>query len=481
MEWANAAQKTLFNTGLALSFAGPGVGTYDKDKYGKFIETLSKKAGRLAGIFGGIGSMFAVVLAFIPGEESAELKLMKSEFAKLSQKVDMIAESLEDTKTLIKSEVQLAAYLQYEHRIKTGASQLKTCLEKLEAARCANLTACRRTKQLIAEDYIASMNIRADMEAIFRGATSESAFGRSLLDLLKEQSKCNMPKIDLLSNKITAMIMRAMTAVIFHDLLTKTDYSVLDDTVRANEMLRILENKRQSIQDSCFANIDYWIRRVVKTANTEFKQDIQQTNMILVSKLKVKYPWINWHVFTFAGEKEPVAGPSYSPRARLHSTSKSEKIHTFVIPTNKANVENLGLKKQKWKDIAKTIDASGDLNQERASIANKIKDDPDLDDQVQSFAILPGTRWIMGYNSDEIKHTILGTTTREAASMNVYVIRPDMRNTSWPWYLSAKLMIHTSVQRPAIEAANALFTMESHKGPVAVDVFSEQVGSSHVR
>ena len=426
MEWANTAQQTFSNTADALSFGRSVIGSFDGDKYGKFYGTLSKKAGRLAGVFGGIGSMFAFILAFIPGDESAELKLMKSEFAKLTQKVDMIAESLEDTKTLIKAEVQLAAYLQYEHRIKTGASELKKCLAKLEAASCANLTECRRKKQAIAEDYITSMDIRADMEAIFRGATSDSAFGSSLLELLKEQSKCNMPKIDLLSNKITAMIMQAMTVVIFHDLLTETDYNVLDDTVRANEMLRILENKRQSIQDSCFVNIDYWIRRDVKTANTEFTQDTQQTNTGLLNKLKAKYPWINWHVFTFAGEKEPVAGPTNSPRTRMHSTSKSEKIHTFVIPTNKAKVENWELKKQKWKALAQTIDISGDLNQERANIENKIKDDPDLDGEVQSFAILPGTRWIWGYKCKEIRQTILGTTTREASSMNVYVSRPDM-------------------------------------------------------
>ena len=85
LEWAKTAQTTLFSTGLMFSMADGGLGKWNTEN-GKNvnIKALSKSAGRLAGVFGAVGSLIAVILSFIPGEESPELKLMKEEFGKLS-------------------------------------------------------------------------------------------------------------------------------------------------------------------------------------------------------------------------------------------------------------------------------------------------------------------------------------------------------------------------------------------------------------
>ena len=83
LEWAKTAQKSIFSAGLMFGFADEGLGKWNTEKaIHANMKGLTKLAGRLAGMFGAVGSLMAVVLAFIPGEDSPELKLMKEEFAK---------------------------------------------------------------------------------------------------------------------------------------------------------------------------------------------------------------------------------------------------------------------------------------------------------------------------------------------------------------------------------------------------------------
>ena len=196
LEWAQTAQKAIFNTGLMFSMADGGLGKWNTaDGKHPDIKVLSKIAGRIAGVFGAVGSLFAVILAFIPGGESAELRLIKEEFGKMSRKMDTITRSLEDTKDLIKLENQRSAYLQYEHNIHNGYDRLQACLGRLNDVICTDLADCKRKKVAIAEGFISDMNVRRDVDAIYRGVTSDTTFGKSLLELLKDESKCNMPKI----------------------------------------------------------------------------------------------------------------------------------------------------------------------------------------------------------------------------------------------------------------------------------------------
>ena len=94
------------------------------------------------------GALFSIVMAFIPGpgSESPELKLMRTEFDKLSEKVDIITRSLKVTKKLIKVEAQRAAYVRHEHKINTGYLALKTCLEKIDNVKCSDIKECKRLR-----------------------------------------------------------------------------------------------------------------------------------------------------------------------------------------------------------------------------------------------------------------------------------------------------------------------------------------------
>ena len=411
-EWATSAQKSIWEVSQIFHRATIGTGGFDKEIH-KNIAALSQSTAKVAGLFGVFGALFSIAMAFIPGSESPEIKLMRTEFNKLSQKVDAIASSLKETKKLIKVEAQRAAYVGHEHKILHGHSQLKICLEKLNNVACSGLKDCKRKKVLVAEGYIASMNVQENVETILKGVTDDGAFGKSLLFLIKEESECNVPKINRFMNKIVALITNGIQVSMFYDLMTKTDYNVLDGTVMADEMLRTLNSRHQSIQDECFQKFDYWMTLDVENSQEEYQPDIHVTNTNLLRTLKRKYPWIYWHVVTYNGKNGPETGPSNTPRRHLYSSSKTHNVHSFVIPSNTAEPGNLRKMTKKWKNIVKSI--SSDPKRGVQDIEYILKRDFTLENKIQSFAILPGNRWVFGHYNDEIKQRMLGLNDASAA------------------------------------------------------------------
>ena len=421
-EWANSAQKTVWEVSQVFHRATIGLSSFDA-KASPILAQLSKHTAKVAGVFGVFGAVFSIVMAFIPGSESPELKLMKSEFGKLSQKVDTIARSLDDTKELIQIEAQRAAFIGHEQKIHHGYSQLERCLQKLDDVLCADLNECKRKKALVAEGFITSMDVQQNVEAILRGTTTDSAFGESLLDLLKDESECNVPKIILCANKVTALITKGMTVSMFYDLMTKPDYNVLDGTVLADKMLRELDNRLQYIQHQCFKEINDWMPLDIENLHEMFSSDIQHTNTKLLRVLKTKYPWIWWHVVTYKGDEDPATGPSGSIRRRFYSSSKEHKVHSFVIPTNTAKVGNSRKKRIKWTKIIQTI--STDPKEGVNDIENRLNGDILLENKIQSFALLSGEDFILGHYKDNITQQTL--LLNDVVSTNVYVTVPKQR------------------------------------------------------
>ena len=298
---------------------------------------------------------------------------------------------------------------------------MKKCLTKLENVSCKGEKDCKRKKVLVAQAYITSMNVRHSTETILRGATTHSVFGTSLLFLMKEKSDCSIPEINFFSNKIVALVTKGIIVSIFHDMLTKPSYNYLDDTVSADKMLQSLEKKRHDIQDSCFKikNFDFWMRQDIKKANSKFTADIQNTNTNFLNFLKMKYPWIHWHVITYHGGSKPISGFPTSVRSHLYSSSEKLNVHSFVIPTNNAIVEKMNDKIKMWTKVIANIGVSDDANKALREVQKQIAEGSELYDQIQSFAFLPGTNGVFGHYDQTIKQHTLGVTTEK--SQNVYV------------------------------------------------------------
>ena len=77
------------------------------------------------------------------------------------------------------------------------------------------------------------------------------------------------------------------------------------------------------------------------------------------------------------------------------------------------------IKLEESAQLAKQIDGIGDIK----TLAKSVKENAILDGQVQAYAIIPGSQWILGYyNDDEIKQHTLGASN--FSHMNVFVNRP---------------------------------------------------------
>ena len=427
VEWVKSASTSLSNVDLALSYASAALGSYNETKLhvspGSSVSALTKATARLAGFFGVIGMVFASILELIPfpKEESAEIKVLRSEFGKLSQQIDTISKSVNDAKDLIKLSAQKAAFIKYENDINHGFSELNKTLNKLDNVECSGVTECKREKTLIAEGYINSMKVRKSTLAIVRAVTSDSAFGTSFMTLFKDNTDCDIPKINSFINKIATLVTKGMTVSIFHDLFKKYGYDYLNDVAVATQMFESIENARQTIQDSCFRDFDYWMARDIQNAYSLFTSDIQNSNTQLLRKLKMKYPWIVWHAVTYEGETSPETWSKTPILKYLHSSLKSQRIHSFVIPSTKEKVEKYEIKQRKWVDtiLANAI-KSGDV----LKLSKLIDSNMELRGQVQSFAILSGTKWVSGHYKDVIETYTHGSPDYKLRRWNVFIYKP---------------------------------------------------------
>ena len=396
-DWIPAAQTAILQT--SGFFERVLLGTSEMELEGKDRLTfLRAVSARVSGVIGVAGALFSIILAFLPPQESAELKLMKSEFSKLSQKIDSISIAIDDVKNLVKLNTQEAKYIQDENKINTGYSRMLECHEAVSSITCYNRTDCRTKKVQKAGDYLKYLDIRSSIENILRGTTSDGVFSTSLLILLKEASSCNVPKINRFTNRLTALIMKGMFVAMFHDLLTNQDFEYLGDVTRTSNMLRDLEKARKDTEDSCLNNIDYWMRLVIGNSHQKFTSNSSETNKILLQTLVSRFPWIQWQVCTSKGKIKPGTGPKNSERHKFLSSSEDKNVHAVAIPATEGRVTNLKSKRANWRKLVSSLNINvDDLDNEVLKIQDKINKSLELEGQVQSFAILHGEDFYIGY------------------------------------------------------------------------------------
>ena len=425
-EWAIAGQKVIWETSQVFHRTVIGLSSYKPGEAPARVQSLSKHSARIAGAFGVGGALFAIALAFIPTkkEESPELKFMKSEFSKLTEQIDTISKSIDDTNALIKFETQKAAYIPDENRIHNGYASMLECQKQIEQVVCIDVNECKRKKLEIAERHITAMNVRGNLNNIHKGVTANSALGTSLLLLLKRESECDIPKMNKFVNRVTSLLVKGMFVVIFHDTLTRTDYEYLDDALLSNRMINDLEETRQKFEDSCLEKIDYWLSLDLGNLQEEFTTNSTETNKIVLRKVNEKYPWIHWHVCTFRGKKRAVTGPKDSTRSEFFSSSKKKEMNTFVLVAFEGEVDALYRKGVQWRSILNERTFGSSPNDDVKTMEKKIKKTRELNGEVESFGFLPGNDVILGYynQAGQMQQFLLNRT--ELSSMNVHLSSP---------------------------------------------------------
>ena len=420
--WVPAARKTIWETSQTFHRILIGMTDIDfkAEDVSRGLKTLRKVSSRIAGAMGVFGAVFGIVLAFLPTQESPELQLMKEEFGKLNQKIDEVAQSIDDVKDLITMQTHKTAYIDDENKIIYGYTRMQECRQRLDSVSCFDQRDCKQKKMAVANSYIASLDVRQNIENILRGTVRNEIFGTSLLSLLQEQSKCHVPKINRFTNRLAALIMKAMSVVMFHDILGVPGYQYMDGVTLTTNMLRNLTTKRQEVEDSCLNNLGYWMRQDVGNAKDDFTYDSRESNKILLQTLTRKYPWIDWQVCTCKGYRSPVTGPKYSVFSQMFSSSKTKQVNAVAFPTSDGTVINLHSKLLSWKRLLSSLSLRSDIGEHYIqAIDDKINKSLELSGAVQAFAVLKGYNFYHGYYSYD---------TYNNASMQLKSVSTDLSN-----------------------------------------------------
>ena len=121
---------------------------------GKAVGPLVSSIGSIAPFLGAAGAFLSIILAFLPKEDSAELKYMKDKFSEVNNKLDIITDKLNDIENLITFEAQRAAYISAENDILFGYAKLNEFYAECETTDCDDDVSCLEIRTKIAERFV---------------------------------------------------------------------------------------------------------------------------------------------------------------------------------------------------------------------------------------------------------------------------------------------------------------------------------------
>lgn len=256
--------------------------------------------GKMAGFLGAAGGLLSFALLFVSGE-SEELSFMKQEFAKVNMKLDQITTELDNIKSLIKYENQISVYIGSASKILHGHQKLLQFLNEIQRTKCSTKNSCKQIRARIASRYVKYFDVKQDIFKIINGAIKPtSAFGSPLLDLTKTTFKCDVAKIDHLSNCILKLAFKAQQVILAHEKLIGSKHSIvqsMDDWLKAIYQLRDSRNKAR---ESCFKAIKGYI--INDISDKKYQVGVSsndEANKGLKKSLDSKYAWLGWVVYSY--------------------------------------------------------------------------------------------------------------------------------------------------------------------------------------
>ena len=112
-------EKATIENGLA---AGSALAEALKD--GAFTDALAKLGKNIAPFLGLLGPLAGIILAFIPGGDSAELIFMREKFEEVNVKLDIITGEFAEVKNAVDKSTVVVSYGTYERKIRAAEDNL---------------------------------------------------------------------------------------------------------------------------------------------------------------------------------------------------------------------------------------------------------------------------------------------------------------------------------------------------------------------
>ena len=266
------------------------------------VSKVFNALGKMAGFLGAVGGFVSFILAFLPSQESAELKYMKKQFTLVNTKLDKITSELDNIKNIIKYENQRSAYVSSSHAILFGFKQLSKFFDELQRTKCHKST-CKRVRARIASRYIKSFNVKFHLYKILHGTFRHSSvFGDPLLSVVSKTFQCDFSKIDEFANGVLKLAFKGQQVVLAHEKLVGNKHSI---TQSMNDWLKniySLRSKTYSIKSHCYKGIKSYILKDIRNSDYQIRASTNEiANRMVKTFLEKKYPWISVVAFSYGG------------------------------------------------------------------------------------------------------------------------------------------------------------------------------------
>ncbi|XP_066929946.1 SE-cephalotoxin-like [Clytia hemisphaerica] len=267
---------------------------------GKAVGPLVSKIGALAPFLGAAGAFISILLAFLP-QDSAEIQLMKTEFAEVNKKLDIITHKLDNIERLIKIETQKAAYIDSESKINFGFTQLAKFYDELMGVDCTEESKCLKERTKIAERY--NKDFKAVVQPLFQilqNSYDQNQFAQPILELVKEEFQCDVGELNSFVETIYLFARQGQQVVVTHHKLSGSNTSVVTSVQQWINMVYALRNKLYVEKKHCYDFIETYMANDINDLQYQ-----DGTNAFTFRKLdrliRSKYAWLGWNFQIYNG------------------------------------------------------------------------------------------------------------------------------------------------------------------------------------
>ena len=253
---------------------------------------IAKVAAKVGPFLGAIGPAISIVTLFFPDSPSAELILMKKEFAKIDSKFDQVFEQFEDVKNLIRETSLNNQYSEYEHSI----LHLSGILRNLLKSNLTNDTGVYNRS--FVTSYRSSYGGATDK--LWRGMMKDMVVSDNIPYGAMIFTKYHRTRVQNIMKGILNLILQGVKVQLAYLKLLGHDYDVSVMETKWETKIKDLVYHMKSVD---WQVKNKWYNQAKKDIKSELvslegKSNEEFANS-LYSFLTQKFDWRDWHVVAY--------------------------------------------------------------------------------------------------------------------------------------------------------------------------------------
>ncbi|XP_048036063.1 SE-cephalotoxin-like [Megalobrama amblycephala] len=264
------------------------------------VLNIFSSLGKVAVVFGFIGSFISFILAFIP-KSNPMLEFMKEQFAEVNRKLNSLSIQISTLQTEMEWTNYASSYGKDENVIKNSWAKLTEFIKSAPAA------STEEQKTRLAErftNFYEDTGTENSVANFYRYITENNpvSLNKNLLQLVIEKSNGNFNVLVQYSTYFTTLMVSGLKLNVFYYKLKGYDAEV-----KAKEAVTQLSNTLSAIQDAlieCADDFETWAQKdAVKLSNQRFSSSKDLVTDIK-KHLESKFHWFKWIVIAHSKDAE---------------------------------------------------------------------------------------------------------------------------------------------------------------------------------